>query len=152
MGNVKYKYNYIKSTMIFCIIGLLIPGFSALLLVGTQLILQKTGIECTVIWKAFWVFSWIGMILLPILFFKNLKKKETGSYEKLKANLILFNFFEYLFIQTALSIFFTTSNTLCYVSDGQNGLELVFTAWISLPILMIFSYIFEYHTETTLIQ
>ena len=138
--------------MIFCVIGLFIPGFTAILLVFTQLILDKLGMECTYIWKSFWVFSWIGMIALPILYFKKLKKKETESHDKLKAYLIFFNFFEYLFIQTALSVFFTTANTLCYVADGQNGIELVFTAWMSLPILMIFSYFFEYHTETIVID
>lgn len=136
--------------MIFCIIGFIIPGFTAILLVGLQLTLGKIGVECTSIWKSFWLFSWIGMILLPVLFFRNLKRKETESYEKLKTQLIFFNLFEYFFIQVALSTFFTTANTLCYVSDGQNGIELAFTAWLSLPVLMIFSYIFEHHTETTI--
>ncbi|MFW0737047.1 hypothetical protein [Flavobacterium sp. T12S277] len=147
---MKYKYNYLKSTMIFCVIGFIIPGFTAMLLFGTQFILQRLGVECTTTWKALWVLSWIGMLFLPVLFYKSLKKKETESYDKLKTNLIFFNFLEYIFMQTALSIFFTKANTLCYVSDGQNGIELVFTAWLSLPVLMIFSYIFEYHTETTI--
>lgn len=136
--------------MIFCVIGFIIPGFTAILLVGIQIILEKLGMVCPSIWKTFWLLSWIGMILLPILFFKILNKKETESYEKLKTNLVFFNFFEYFFIQTAFSLFFTKADTICYVSDGQNGIELAFTAWLSLPILMIFSYIFEYHTNTTI--
>lgn len=136
--------------MIFCVIGFIIPGFTAILLVGIQIILEKLGMVCTSIWKTFWLLSWIGMILLPILFFKILNKKETESYEKLKTNLVFFNFFEYFFIQTAFSLFYTKADTICYVSDGQNGIELAFTAWLSLPILMIFSYIFEYHTNTTI--
>lgn len=136
--------------MIFCLVGLFIPAFPAIFLVGIQLLLQKFGIECTVVWKSFWVFSWIGMILLPILFLKKLNTKETASHDRLQGYLIFFNFFEYCFIQIALSIFFTTSNTLCYGPGGQNGIELAFTAWMSLPVLMIFSYIFEYHTKTTI--
>jgi len=134
--------------MFFCLFGFFIPGFTAILLIGIQIFLSKLGIECTNSWKSFWVISWTGMILLPILFFKNLKNKESEKYQKLKTNLIFFNFFEYFFIQTALSAFFTTANTLCYVSDGQNGIELAFTGWMALPILMIFSYFFEYHTDT----
>ena len=136
--------------MIFCVIGFIIPGFTAILLVGIQIILEKLGMVCTSIRKTFWLLSWIGMILLPILFFKILNKKETESYEKLKTNLVFFNFFEYFFIQTAFSLFYTKADTICYVSDGQNGIELAFTAWLSLPILMIFSYIFDYHTNTTI--
>jgi hypothetical protein len=124
------------------------PVFTAIILIGIQMFFTKLGIECTNSWKLFWGISWVGMILLPILFFKNLKNKEIEKYKKLKTNLIFFNFFEYFFIQTALSSFFTNANILCYGSGGQNGLELVFTAWLALPILMIFSYFFEYHTDT----
>ncbi|WPO77180.1 hypothetical protein [Flavobacterium sp. KACC 22761] len=106
--------------------------------------------ECTLIWKTFWALSWIGMISLPVLMLKKLRSKETETSEKLRTYLIFFNFFEYFFIQTALSIFFTTADILCYGSGGQNGIELVFTAWLALPILMIFSYIFEYHTKITI--
>ncbi|MEN2412944.1 hypothetical protein [Flavobacterium mesophilum] len=136
--------------MIFCIIGFVIPGFTAIFLVCIQQFLEKLGLECTIAWKSFWIISWIGMILLPVLFLKNLRSKETETSEKLKTNLIFFNLFEYFFIQTALSVFFTKATTLCYGSGGQNGLELAFTGWLSLPILMIFSYIFEYHTDTTI--
>lgn len=138
--------------MIFCIVGIFIPGFTAILLLGIQMFMTKIGIECTNAWKLIWGISWIGMILLPVLFYKNLKKKETETSEKLKTNLIFFNLFEYIFLQAGLSLLFTKANTLCYVSDGQNGIELAFTAWFALPVLMVFSYLFEYHTETTIEQ
>lgn len=54
-----------------------------------------------------------------------------------------FNLIEYIFIQASLALFFTSGQTLCYVSDGQNGLELVFTAWIALPILIGLSVLFN---------
>lgn len=40
-------------------------------------------------------------------------------------------------------MFFTTGQTLCYVSDGQNGIVFVFTAWLSLPILVVLSIVFD---------
>lgn len=138
--------------MIFCIIGIFIPGFTAILLLGIQMFLAQIGIECTNAWKLIWGFSWIGLIFLPVLFYKNLKKKESEKYEKLKTNLIFFNLFEYIFLQAGLSLFFTKANTLCYVSDGQNGLELAFTGWLALPILMGVSYLFEYQTNTIVKQ
>lgn len=147
---MNYQYRYLKATMIFCMIGFFIPGFTAILLLGIKIFLSEIGIECTNSWKIIWIGSGIGMILLPILFFIYLNGKSTETYKKLKTNLILFNLFEYIFIQASFASLLTNGNTLCYVSDGQNGIELVFTAWIALPILIIFSYLFEYHTETTI--
>lgn len=138
--------------MIFCLIGFFIPGFTAILLLGIQMLLTEIGIECANSWKLIWTGTWIGMILLPILFFRYLDRKPTETYQKLKTNLILFNLFEYLFIQASLASLFTNGNTLCYGSGGQNGIEFAFTAWLALPILIIFSYFFEYHTETTIAE
>lgn len=136
--------------MTFCLIGLFIPGLTAILLFGLQMLLTEIGIDCANSWLLIWIGTWIGMILLPILFFRYLDHKSTEVYRKLKINLNLFNFFEYLFIQGSLASLFTTANTLCYGSGGQNGIEFAFTAWLALPILIIFSYFFEYHTETTI--
>lgn len=149
---MKYQYRYLKATMIFCLIGFFIPGFTAILLLGIQMLLTEIGIECANSWKLIWIGTWIGMILLPILFFRYLDRKSTETYQKLKTNLILFNLFEYIFIQASLASLFTNGNTLCYGSGGQNGIEFAFTAWLALPILIIFSYFFEYHTETTIAE
>lgn len=138
--------------MIFCLIGFFIPGFTAILLLGIQMLLTEIGIECANSWKLIWTGTWIGMILLPILFFRYLDGKSTVPYQKIKTNLILFNLFEYIFIQASLASLFTNGNTLCYGSGGQNGIEFAFTAWLALPILIIFSYFFEYHTETTIAE
>jgi len=32
---------------------------------------------------------------------------------------------------------------LCNGNGGQNGLELAFTAWLALPILILFSFVFK---------
>ena len=138
--------------MIFCLIGFFIPGFTAILLLGIQMLLTEIGMECANSWKLIWTGTWIGMILLPILFFRYLNGKSTMPYQKIKTNLILFNLFEYIFIQASLALLFTNGNILCYGSGGQNGIEFAFTAWLALPILIIFSYFFEYHTETTIAE
>ncbi|ESU24141.1 hypothetical protein FLJC2902T_32030 [Flavobacterium limnosediminis JC2902] len=105
------------------------------------MLFTKIGIECSNSWKLIWYITWIGMLLLPLLFIKDLKSNK--NQQSLKTKLIFFNLLEYIFIQASLASFFTSGKTLCYVSDGQNGLELVFTAWLALPILLIFSYIFK---------
>lgn len=149
---MKYQYKYLNATLIFCLIGFFIPGFTAILLLGVQMLLTEIGMECANSWKLIWTGTWIGMILLPILFFRYLNGKSTVPYQKIKTNLILFNLFEYIFIQASLASLFTNGNTLCYGSGGQNGIEFAFTAWLALPILIIFSYFFEYHTETTIAE
>jgi hypothetical protein len=138
--------------MIFCLIGFFIPGFTAILLLGIQMLLTEIGMECANSWKLIWTGTWIGMVLLPILFFRYLNRKSTIPYQKIKTNLILFNLFEYIFLQASLASLLTNGNTLCYGSGGQNGIEFAFTAWLALPILIIFSYFFEYHTETTIAE
>lgn len=149
---MKYQYRYLKATLIFCLIGFFIPGFTAILLLGIQILLTKIGMECANSWKLIWTGTWIGMILSPILFFRYLNGKSTVPYKKIKTNLILFNLFEYIFVQASLASLFTNGNTLCYGRGGQNGIEFAFTAWLALPILIIFSYFFEYHTETTIAE
>lgn len=149
---MKYQYRYLKATLIFCLIGFFIPGFTAILLLGIQMLLTEIGMECANSWKLIWTGTWIGMILLPILFFRYLNGKSTVPYQKIKTNLILFNLFEYTFLQASLASLLTNGNTLCYGSGGQNGIEFAFTAWLALPILIIFSYFFEYHTETTIAE
>ncbi|EOG6905690.1 hypothetical protein ACLH3R_002316 [Flavobacterium psychrophilum] len=149
---MKYQYRYLKATIIFCLIGFFIPGFTAILLLGIQMLLTEIGMECANSWKLIWTGTWIGMVLLPILFFRYLNRKSTIPYQKIKTNLILFNLFEYIFLQASLASLLTNGNTLCYGSGGQNGIEFAFTAWLALPILIIFSYFFEYHTETTIAE
>ncbi len=135
------KYNFLNSTLIFCAIGFFIPGFTAILLFGIQMLFTTIGIECSDSWKLIWYISWIGMFLLPLFFIKNLMSNK--DQQSLKNKLILFNILEYIFIQASLASLFTSGQTLCYGSGGQNGLEFAFTGWLALPILIILSYIFK---------
>lgn len=78
-------------------------------------------------------------LVLPFLFIHNLKKTDRPTLTKLT----LFNFIEYICLQASISALFTNAKTICYGSDGQNGIELIFTAWISLPILILLSFLFK---------
>lgn len=135
--------NLIKTTLIFSIIGIFVPGITAIGILGFQMLLSKFGIECSAAWKTIWTVTIIAGLILPLLFYRHLTLITPNKIPALKMRLILFNLFEYISIQSSLAPLFTNGETLCYVSDGQNGLELVFTAWLALPILIVFSFIYN---------
>jgi hypothetical protein len=137
------NFDFLKPTIIFSLIGIFIPGFTAIALIGTQMLLSSGGIECSISWKIIWSLTTIIGIGLPIIFIKHIKNITAEKIAKLKTKLNLFNLVEYVCIQSSIGSLFSNSNTLCYESDGQNGLELVFTAWFALPILLILSFIFN---------
>ena len=137
------KFDFLKPTIIFSLIGIFIPGFTAIALIGTQMLLSSGGIECTISWKIIWSLTTILGIGLPIIFIKYIRNITIEKLKTLKTKLIIFNLVEYICIQSSIGSLFSNSNTLCYESDGQNGLELVFTAWLALPILVILSIVFN---------
>ena len=137
------KFNFLKPTLIFLIVGFLIPGFSAIGLFGFQMLLTSFGLECHDAWNVLWAITAFGALMLPILFFRHIQYLTENKIKNLKIRLTLFNLFEYIFIQASLASFFTTGQTLCYVTDGQNGIEFAFTAWLALPILVGFSLLFQ---------
>lgn len=136
------KFNFLKSTLIFALVGLFIPGFTAIGLLGLQMLLSSLGVDCETAWTVIWSFTIFGAIILPIVFIGHIRNINRDKRKSLKTKLILFNLFEYIFIQAGLATLLTNGRTLCYVGDGQNGLEFAFTAWLSLPILILLSYIF----------
>ena len=139
----KNHFNFILNTIVVCAVGFVLPAFTAIGLLGLQMLLTMMGVECSGAWKIIWVLSWIGLITAPIVFIRYVTVIPEQKLSRLKLYLILFNLFEYVFIQAGLASLITNGQTLCYVSDGQNGLELVFTAWIGLPILFAFSLYFS---------
>ena len=104
------------------------------------MLLSKIGIECSVAWTVIWTTTTIAGLLLPYLFYRHITTLTADKMQFLKTRLTFFNLFEYIFIQSSLTSLFTSGQTLCYVTDGQNGLELIFTAWLALPILIAFSF------------
>jgi len=137
------KLNLIQPTVIFSIVGLFFPSLTAIGLLGVQTLLSNLGIECAEAWKIIWKVTTITGLILPFLFYRLLTRVTFDKLRLVKTWLFFFNLFEYIFIQSSLTPLLTSGQTLCYVSDGQNGLELVFTAWLALPMLIVFSYIFN---------
>jgi hypothetical protein len=61
------KFDFIKNTEKFTIIGFIIPRFTAILSLEIQQLLTSTGIECSIALKIIWgVISIIGVVLLII--------------------------------------------------------------------------------------
>ena len=137
------KFNFVKPTLISCAIGIFIPGFTAILFFLFQLLTDKIGIDCRTYWKSVWILTSFISVASPFFFMENIKKTKNPTLTKLT----LFNFIEYICLQACLAQFFTNSETICYGSGGQNGIELVFTAWIALPILVCISFVFKHKLE-----
>ena len=146
------KFDFIKPTLFFAIIGLFIPGFTAIVILGLQMLLSYFGVECSKAWTVIWSTTIIAGLILPFLFYRHVKHLTIDKLKSLKTLLIFFNVIEYILIQSSLVPLFTNGKALCYVSDGQNGLELVFTAWLALPILIMFSFILNQTFKTLNVQ
>jgi len=136
--------NFTRPTLKFCIAGLFIPGFTAIAIFGLQIGLGLLGIECPDAWVILWVLTAIGAIAAPVIFIRLVNKWFAGEYSLTTGKLMIFNIVEYILIQCALTACFTSGKTLCYVTDGQNGIEFVFTAWMALPVLIVLSLIFDF--------
>ena len=67
------NFDFLKPTIIFSVIGIFIPGFTAMGLVGTQMLLSSVGIECTVAWKLIWTSTIILGIVSPVIFIKYIR-------------------------------------------------------------------------------
>lgn len=146
------KFNIIKSTLIFSIVGIFIPGFTAIGLLGFQMLLSGVGIECSNAWIIIWTLTSLLGVIFPVLFYRHISNLTEEKSQSLKIKLILFNLSEYIFIQSSLTPLFTNGKTLCYVTDGQNGIELVFTAWLALPVLILISVFFNQKNKNKLIK
>jgi hypothetical protein len=139
----KKKINYTSSTSKFCIAGIFIPGFTAIAILGLQMGIGLLGIECAKAWTILWTITTIGAVAAPILFVRLMNKKILEGYILTTDKLLIFNIIEYTFIQCTLASLFTNGKTLCYVSDGQNGIEFAFTGWMALPFLAALSFLFD---------
>ena len=135
-------FSFVGKTGYFLIAGFFIPGFTAIVLVGLQMLLTKLGIECSLAYKIVFSISAIGALTTPYLFIRYFAKVDFTKVDMSK-RLILFNLAEYTFIQGGLALFYSNANTLCYVTDGQNGLEIIFFGWVALPILILLSWLFD---------
>lgn len=140
------KFNFLKPTLISCVLGIIIPGFTAILFFLFQILTNKLNIECETYWNSLWILTTVISIVAPIVFIKNIEKTKNPTLTKLT----IFNFIEYICLQCCIAQFFTDGETICYGSGGQNGIELIFTAWLALPILICFSFIFKHRFEKSI--
>lgn len=102
------------------------------------MLFNNFGVNCETYWKSIILIFSVLAIVSPMMYFKCLEKYRKPT----QSNLLLFNIVEYISLQIGISPFFTTSNSICFgQSDG--GLIFVFTAWLSLPILIGLSLIFK---------
>jgi hypothetical protein len=138
------KYIFRNQTLKFCIAGLFMPGFTAIAILGLQMGIEFLGVECSYSWTILWTLTAIGMLITPLVFIRLMNKRLMKGYNLTADKLIIFNIIEYIFIQATLATFFTRGQTLCYVTDGQNGLEFAFTGWLALPFLIVLSLLFDY--------
>jgi hypothetical protein len=139
----KKKFNFISQTLKFCIAGFFIPGFTAIAILGLQMGIGLLGIECSKSWIVVWTLTTVGAVVAPSIFIRLMNRRLLEGYNLTPKPLMIFNIIEYTFIQSTLATFFTNGQTLCYVSDGQNGLELAFTGWMAIPFLVVLSLVFD---------
>ncbi|MBK6266648.1 hypothetical protein JKA74_16500 [Marivirga sp. S37H4] len=141
--STKKRKNYTNSTLLFCLVGLFIPGLTIYVILGAQLIIEKLGVKCHFIWPILWTIAAIGAIVTPLIFVRLMNSKLKTGYNYPNNKILNFNIIELTFIQCALGAFFSNAHTLCYGNGGQNGLEYIFTGWLALPLIIIFSLIFD---------
>jgi hypothetical protein len=140
----KKKFRFLNHTLKFSIAGLFIPGFTAILIFGSQMGITFLGIECSDTWMILWTLTSIGAVVAPIIFVRFLYHKLSQDFNLTFIHITVFNIIEYVLLQCALASFFTNGRILCYETDGQNGLEFVFTGWLTIPFLIILSLIFDF--------
>lgn len=140
---LRTKYRFTTSTLKFCIVGFFIPGFTAIAILVLQMGIALSGIECSSSWTVLWILTTVGMMTAPFLFIRLMNRTLSAGYNLTADKLIIFNITEYTFIQATLAAFLTNGDTLCYVTDGQNGLEFALTGWMALPVLIVLSVAFD---------
>ena len=139
----KTKLNLTRTTLKFGIAGIFIPGFTAIAILVPVTFFRALGVECYVVWTSWWALTTIGAIIAPLIFLKVILKRLADGYSMTTKSVIIFNLIEYTFLQCTLSIFFSSAETRCYGTDGQNGLEFAFTGWIAIPFLILISLLFD---------
>jgi hypothetical protein len=140
----KTKFHFTRTTLKFGIAGIFIPGFTAIAILVPVTIFRALGVECYVVWTSWSVLTTIGAIIAPVIFLKMILKRLAEGHRMTTASVIIFNLTEYTFLQCMLAVFFSSSETRCYGTDGQNGLEFAFTGWIAIPFLILMSLLFDH--------
>lgn len=105
---LKNDLKFTISTLKFSIAGLLIPGFTAIIILGLQMGIQLLGVECSNSWLILWITTSIGAMITPLIFARRLKFGNLPSKE-----IHLFNIIEYTFLSMPFGVIYhIRSNTL----------------------------------------
>lgn len=137
------KFNFVWYTVLFCIFGLFLCVGTLYLLFGIHLAFDSLLHDCVRAMEFTWYLCLLSLILTLLLFSLYLRQQEVHSNQLLKKQLGVFNALLLTFIQGTLGVFSSDPEFLCYGTDGQNGLELVFNGWCALPLLLLVSYYYN---------
>src|SRR5687768_14837409 len=103
--------SFTKPTLKFCIAGMFIPGFTAIVIFGLQQAIQFLGVACSISWRILWTLTTIGAIVLPIIFYKGAKKKIKNGNNFTLQQITIFNIVEYTSLQCTFAALFTNGHT-----------------------------------------
>lgn len=81
-------FNFLKDTIIFCVLGIFIPRFTAVLFFLLQILTDKLNIGCEVYWTSIWIVTSIISLIAPLIYYKTIEKTKNTTLTKLT----LFNF------------------------------------------------------------
>ncbi|MDJ1504265.1 hypothetical protein [Xanthocytophaga agilis] len=137
------KYQFTIPTLKFSVAGFFISGFSMTGILGLQTLLQSFTQGCEVAWKLLFILMASGSIITPFIF-TCFVLKDSQSQKFSEGKIWLYNLLEYIFLQCSIGWLFSNAKTLCYVSDGQNGLQFVFTSWMGLCIQLFYSLLLDW--------
>ena len=145
IDNSKRSINsFTKPTLYFCLVGFIAVAFPAYVLLGLEYCLEKLGYSCENAILSICKCATYICLITPVTFFYYLfRSRNWFSISQIKRRILLFDLTLYVCIPAALEIHFSTPQILCNVTDGQNGLELAFSAWLALPVVMLLSVVFE---------
>lgn len=140
---IRAKFNFVRYTVLFCIFGFFLCGFTLYLLFAIHLAFDSFLHDCVQAMQITWYLCLLCSVLTLLLFSLYLKSKEVHSNQLLRKQLGVFNALALTFIQGTLGVCSSDPAFLCYGTDGQNGLELVFNGWCALPLLLLVSYYYN---------
>lgn len=136
-----YNVNFLitKYTAVFCAFTPVLCVINALLFFWVSSLLESFDIECSTAIDYIITSGCVCSLLIPIVFFYFVSKIKFSSRQKLVSFIYVYSFVEILSIEIAFERFLSSPHILCYVSDGQNGLELIFGGIIAAVITFTIS-------------
>ncbi|MCC9138423.1 hypothetical protein ACFSKU_02885 [Pontibacter silvestris] len=87
------KVGFVKTTGWFSLVGLFIPRFMAIEIIGLQSLISLFGVECVNSLSLLWSITIAGSVILPGVFFRFIQRTSLES-EALRKWLIFFNIVE----------------------------------------------------------